>query len=263
LQEYNLDFWEQLSQESHYLDGTEKRLEVDRRQVEQFYLPLADYIIARLDNHSRLIIGVAGPPGCGKSAFSALLAAVLNAHTVQDTTCVVGMDGWHFPNAYLDHHTTLRAGQRVSLRSIKGAPETFDVQALLSFLASIREGRKASYPVYSRRLHDPIPNGGEILLQHKYVIVEGNYLYLHEPPWKAFQSFFDIRIYIDASLQAIQPVLLERHLRGGKDLKAAQRQIQAVDIPDAERVLSGSIPATIVIHKLNSRLIQSLEGLDR
>jgi pantothenate kinase len=256
-----LDFWGKLLQDSHYLDGTENRFEVDRRQVQQFYLPLADYLITHLKNFPRLIIGVAGPPGCGKSVFSALLVAVLNAHTAQDTACVVGMDGWHFPNAYLDHHTTLRAGQRVSLRSIKGAPETFDVQALLSFLASIRGGGTARYPVYSRRLHDPIPNAGEIHLQHKYVIVEGNYLFLNEPPWKAFQSFFDILIYIDASLQAIQPVLLERHLRGGKDLEAALRQIQAVDIPDAERVLSGSIPATIVIHKLDPRLIQSVEGL--
>ena len=257
-----MDFWEKLLQDSLLLDETNRRLEVDRQQVEQFYLPLVDHLIARLENHTRLIIGVAGPPGCGKSAFSALLAAVLNARIAQDTACVVGMDGWHFPNAFLDHHTTLRTGQRVSLRSIKGARETFDVQALLSFLASIRGGGTAHYPVYSRRLHDPIPNAGEIRLQHKYVIVEGNYLFLNESPWKAFQTLFDIRIYVEASLQAIQLALVERHLRGGKDLEAAQRQVQQVDILNAERVLSGSVSASIVIHKLNSKKIQSIEGLE-
>ena len=146
----------------------------------------------------RLVIGVAGPPGCGKSAFSALLAAVINARTAQDiscqdTACVVGMDGWHYPNSYLDHHTFLQSGKMVHLRSIKGAPETFDAQAMLTCLERIRQGGTVDYPVYSRRLHDPIPNGGQIRLNHRYVIVEGNYLFLNEPPWDAFRATFDVR----------------------------------------------------------------------
>jgi pantothenate kinase len=257
-----LDFWARLSKTSLYLDETQNPLEVERLQVEQFFLPLAEYLLARLENRSRQIVGVAGPPGCGKSAFSTLLAAVINARAAQDTACVVGMDGWHFPNSYLDHHTILRSGKLVLLRSIKGAPETFDAQAMLTCLAAIREGGTVDYPVYSRRLHDPIPNGGQIRLSHQCVIVEGNYLFLNEPPWNTFQSIFDVRIFLEISLQSIQAGLLERHLRGGKTPEEAQKQIQAVDIPNAERVLSESTSASIVVHKLNSRLIQSIEWLE-
>lgn len=262
-----MDFWERLSKDSLYLDQTEKRLEVDRLQVEQFYLPLAEYLIAHLENQARLVIGVAGPPGCGKSAFSALLAAVINARTAQDipyqdTASVVGMDGWHFPNTYLDHHTLLRSGKMVFLRSIKGAPETFDAQAMLTCLESIRQGGTVDFPVYSRQLHDPIPNGGQICFNHRFVIVEGNYLFLNEPPWDAFRPSFDVRIFVTASLQAIQAGLLERHLRGGKAPEPAQRHIQEVDLPNAERVLSGSIPASIVVHKLDSKVIQSMDWLE-
>jgi putative kinase len=257
-----LDFWERLSKASLYLDETEKHLEIDRSQVEQFYLPLADYLTAFMEDHSRLVVGVAGPPGCGKSAFSALLAAVINARTAQDTSCMVGMDGWHFPNSYLDQHTILRSGKLVLLRSIKGAPETFDAQAMLACLAAIRKGEIVDYPVYSRRLHDPIPNGAQIRANHRYVIVEGNYLFLNEPPWNAFQPVFDVRIFVKASLQAIQAGLLERHRHGGKTPEEAQKQIQAVDLPNAERVLSGSSPASIVVHKLNSNLIRSIEWLE-
>jgi putative kinase len=257
-----LDFWERLSKDSLYLDETEKHLEIDRSQVEQFFLPLAEHLTALLLNHARLVIGIAGPPGCGKSAFSALLAAVINARAAQDTACVVGMDGWHFPNSYLDHHTILLSGKLVLLRSIKGAPETFDAQAMLTCLARIRKGGTVDYPVYSRRLHEPIPNGGQIRPNHRCVIVEGNYLFLNEPPWDAFRPAFDVRIFVKASLQAIQAGLLERHLRGGKSPELAQRQIQEVDLPNAERVLSGSIPASIVVHKLDSKVIQSMDWLE-
>ncbi len=262
-----MDFWELLSKDSLHLDQTEKRLEVDRLQVEQFYLPLAEYLITHLVNHARLVIGVAGPPGCGKSAFSALLAAVIKARTAQDISCqdpacVVGMDGWHFPNSYLDQHTMLRSGKMVLLRSIKGAPETFDAQAMLTCLERIRQGGTVDYPVYSRQLHDPISNGGQIRLNHRFVVVEGNYLFLNEPPWDAFRTAFDVRIFVKASLQAIQAGLLERHLRGGKAPELAQRHIQEVDLPNAERVLKGSIPAAIVVHKLDSKVIQSIDWLE-
>jgi putative kinase len=262
-----LDFWERLSKDSLFLDETETRLEVDHAQVEQFYLPLAENLIARLLDHARLVIGVAGPPGCGKSAFSALLATVINARTAQDISCqdpacAVSMDGWHFPNSYLDHHTILRSGEMVLLSSIKGAPETFDAQAMLTCLAAIREGGTVDYPVYSRRLHDPIPNGGHIRHNQRYVIVEGNYLFLNESPWDALRPTFDVRIFVKASLQAIQAGLLERHLRGGKTPELAQRQIQEVDLPNAERVLTGSIPASIMVHKLDSKVIQSINWFE-
>jgi hypothetical protein len=257
-----LDFWERLSRNTLYLDETETVLEFDRSQVEKFYLPLAEYITARLGHHSRLVIGVAGPPGCGKSAFSALLAAVINAQACQDIACLVGMDGWHYPNSYLDTHMIEREGKLVTLRSIKGSPETFDVQAILQYLAAIRQSETVHYPVYSRRLHDPIPMSGQTRAGHRFVIVEGNYLFLKELPWDAFQSTFDIRIFVNASLEMIQDSLQERHLRGGKPAEFAFRHIHQVDLPNAERVLTGSIPASIVVHKRNSRFIESIEGLE-
>lgn len=257
-----MDFWERLSRLSLYLDGTDKTLEMDRSQVEQFYLPLAERSISCLANRSRLLIGVAGPPGCGKSAFSTLLAAVINAQAGQELACVVGMDGWHFPNSFLTSHSIEREGKPVSLRSIKGAPETFDVQALLRCLAAIREGGAVSYPVYSRRLHEAQPEGGQVREEHQIVIVEGNYLFLDEAPWNVIRSMFDVQIFLKASLEAIQASLMERHLRGGKSLDFVDRHIYEVDLPNAQRVLMGSTQGSIIVDKLDARLIRSVVVLE-
>ena len=256
-----MDFWERLSQNSLYLDETDKALEMDHSQVEQFYLPLAEQCMAGLVDQRRLLVGVAGPPGCGKSAFAALLSAVINAQAIQNLACVVGMDGWHYPNSYLDSHTIQHRRKRLSLRSIKGAPETFDVQAMLSCLSAIREGGEVRYPVYSRRLHEPIPEVGLVNAAHRIVVIEGNYLFLDEAPWNALRPLFDLRISLIASLEEIQDALMERHLRGGKPPDLAARQVRQVDLPNAKRILSGSVPGTIVVHKLNSRLISSIEWL--
>lgn len=254
-----VDFWERLLNQKLYLDETETILEVERSQVERFYLPLAEHCLAALTNRSRLLVGVAGPPGCGKSAFSALLAAVINAQAGLGLGCVVGMDGWHYPNAYLNDHFIKREGRCISLRAIKGSPETFDVEAFLYCLTAIRQGRTVRYPVYSRLLHEPVQDGGEVGAAQRVVIVEGNYLFLDEAPWDEICRLFDVRIFIRASLEGIQAGLRERHLRGGKAADVVEKHIQMVDLPNARRVLFASAPASITVNKFDSRLIHSIE----
>jgi pantothenate kinase len=188
-----------------------------------------------------------------------LLAAVINAQANTDLACVVGMDGWHYPNAYLDAHFIEREGKHVLLRALKGSPETFDAQAFLRCLMAIRQGGTVRYPVYSRRLHEPIQDGGEVGATHRVVIVEGNYLFLDEAPWDEIYRLFDVRIFLRASLEGIRTGLLERHLRGGKAADVVEKHIREVDLPNAQRVLSGSMPASIIVEKFDARLIQSIE----
>ncbi|MBO6202122.1 MAG: hypothetical protein J6O13_01200 [Selenomonas sp.] len=35
----------------------------------------------------------------------------------------MGMDGFHYPNSYLETHYLERKGEKITLKSIKGAPE--------------------------------------------------------------------------------------------------------------------------------------------
>jgi pantothenate kinase len=251
--------WERLRHSSLFLDQTDTPLEIERAQVERFYYPLATWLLSKSRSVPRLMVAVAGPPGSGKSAFGMLLVAVLNAEAEGSVAVLVGLDGWHYSNAYLETHFVERDGERVALRSIKGAPETFDAAAAYDCLSRIRLGGRVSLPVYSRRLHEPIPDGETIDSVHWIVVVEGNYLLLDEEPWTKFRDLFDVRVFISASLETLLDSLRGRHLRGGKAPPQIERHLRQVDLPNIKRVLPSAVHAQLCVYKTDTRRIDRIE----
>jgi pantothenate kinase len=251
--------WRRLSQSALFLDQTSALLEFTRAEVEQYFEPLARYLIERNSLKERLLAVIAGPPGSGKSAFAALLVAVINALAGADVSLVVGMDGWHFTNAYLDSHTIKRNGQPIPLRRLKGSPETFDIDAAFACLSQIRAGGRVHFPVYSRLRHDPIEKGGTVEDRHKIVIVEGNYWLLNEDPWRKFLPLFDIRIFLTGNPKTFIDGLVQRHVRGGRSPEDARRYVDAVDAVDILRVLDNHASPDIVVHKIDSRRLKSID----
>ncbi len=71
----------------------------------------------------RLIIGITGAPGAGKSTLAANLVAAYGPGAV-----LVCMDGFHLAQQVLDH---------LGLAEIKGAPETFDAGGYVALLARL------------------------------------------------------------------------------------------------------------------------------
>jgi pantothenate kinase len=246
-------------QSSLFLDQTDAPLEIDRKQVEQFYYPLATWLLSKTESVPRLMVAVAGPPGSGKSAFGMLLVAVLNAEAEGSVAALVGLDGWHYSNAYLETHFIERGGERIALRSIKGAPETFDATAAYDCLSRIRLGGRVSFPVYSRRLHEPIPDGETINPDHRIVVVEGNYLLLDEEPWAPFRDVFGVRIFISASPETLLDGLRQRHLRGGKAPAQIERHMRQVDLPNIRRVLPSAVHAQVCVYKTDIWRIDRIE----
>jgi putative kinase len=238
-----------------YLDGTNTPLEIDPVEFKRFYLPLADFLLHRLGKQSRYMVGIAGPPASGKSAFTLLLTAVLNAIRHQELAACVGLDGWHFPNDYLDSHTTLRNEKLVTLRQVKGAPETYDIVSARHFIRCVRGGESPAYPVYNRNRHEPIPASGELSLTHRLVLIEGNYLLLDIPDWNSFRPLFDLTIFLNAPREEMIHALCERHLRGGKTLDTAEKHMAFSDIPNLDIIISHSLTPDILIEKSDSRRI--------
>ncbi len=70
--------------------------------------------------------GLGGIPGSGKSTFAAALALVAGRIWPAGWLAVVGMDGWHYPNAVLDKKTIID-----EKRSSRSAAETQGRAAVL------------------------------------------------------------------------------------------------------------------------------------
>lgn len=237
------------------LDGTPDRLEHDVEEINEFYVPLARFLLSKLTEARCFLVGIGGPPACGKSAFTVLLSAVCCAVARGPVAAAIGLDGWHYPNQYLDTHMLVHNGVEIPLRRVKGGPASFNTSEALAFLRQVREGSRLTYPLYSRKLHDPVPNSAWIEPQHRLILMEGNYLLLDQPPWDAFAPLFDLSIFLSAPRDQLIQSLRERHLRGGKDSADVEKHMQFSDIPNMDLVSSHSRPADIYVEKADARKI--------
>ena len=91
---------------------------------------LVDQLTQRLaadDAPARLVVGLVGAPGSGKSTIAEQLEAGLEAAGI--FAGLVPMDGFHLSDAVLNE---------LGSHDRKGAPETFDVEGYLATLDRVR-----------------------------------------------------------------------------------------------------------------------------
>jgi pantothenate kinase len=183
-------------------------------------------IVKRAAQHPRFVVGIAGPPGAGKSTLAHDLVQCFPS----DTAKVVPMDGFHYDNAVLNE---------LGLRARKGAPETFDYQGFQTILKRIRSREcEVAIPVFDR--HADLARAGASIIHQavKYVVVEGNYLLLDEPPWTGLAQCLDFTIFLDVPREELERRLLQRWLELGDSEEKARHWVAANDMPNVDRVLS-------------------------
>ena len=177
---------------------------------------------------ARNLLGIAGPPGSGKSTLAQQLAERVNVLASSAAAAVVSIDGFHLTNAQLDHR---------GLRSRKGAPDTFDVTALLDLLSRLRRaGEAVAAPIYSRALHEPVPDALRIEPSTNIILVEGNYLLLDEGSWSAVRPLLDECWYLDVPREVCLERVRQRHIRGGCTPQLAAQKIATNDGPNYDLV---------------------------
>ncbi len=190
---------------------------------------LAETILskANVNTSNRFIIGIAGGPGSGKSTFAVELKELINSKAKSDLEQIFPMDGFHRKNSEL---------QRSGLISVKGAPETFDVEGYLLILKRIKLGENLKAQIYSREAHDIIDNALPIEPHHKIIITEGNYLFADLDGWCEIKDIIDLKIYIESEKEVCEKRLLERHMRGGKTEAEALEKIKKVDMENYDLI---------------------------
>lgn len=196
------------------VNGLPVRAEFPEAAKDEILLPLIARLRAlRREKGRRVLAFLAGPPAAGKSTLCRYLEALC------PQLQALGLDGFHYPNAYLESHELCG----VPLRKIKGAPETYDVALLAEKLSRI-DG-EVFFPIYDRRLHDPVPDAIEIT--GEIVVLEGNWLLLDAPPWNALKCDTTIFLRMDSPEQIERVV--RRKMAGGFSAEAAREFAERSD----------------------------------
>lgn len=154
---------------------------------------------------NRILIGIVGKPGAGKSTLSAYLLKELQSPEIT----VVPMDGYHFSNAVL---------QKLGRAKRKGAPDTFDAAGFAALLKRIRYENSADiyYPIFDRAIEESIAAQGVVTTETKVVIVEGNYLLHDIGDWKEVAGLLDEIWFVDVDDEIRLQRLIARHIAYGK-----------------------------------------------
>ena len=156
-----------------------------------------------LGERHRVLVGIAGPPGAGKST----LAEALVGEFADGGAVTVPMDGFHLSNVEL---------VRLGLAHRKGAPETFDPAGFAHVLRRIRDGEELVYaPAYSRIVHESIGGVIPVPAHVRLVVAEGNYLLVPHAPWGQLRDLFDLTVYLDAPPEERVAGLIRRQLSFG------------------------------------------------
>ena len=193
----------------------------------------ASRLDALLDRGHRVVLGITGPPGAGKTAMASLVASTF------DDAVRLPMDGFHLADVEL---------ARLGRLDRKGAIDTFDVYGYLALLQRVRSSTEIVYaPAFNREIEQPVAGSIPVVPDARLIVTEGNYLLDDDEPWPEVRRTLDEVWFIDVAPDERRRRLTARHIEFGKSPEQAQAWVRDVDDRNAERIERVRHKADLVI----------------
>ena len=228
------------------INGYDITAHYSEENVNEIFIPLLQRLTKmQQEKGRRILVMLAAPPGAGKSTLLDFLEHLSKITDDVKEIQTIGMDGFHHYQDYLLGHETVRDGKTIKLVEIKGAPITFDLEALKDRIQLVSGGANCGWPTYDRNLHNPVEN--TIQITSDIVLLEGNYLLLNEEGWRDLSSFADYTIFISADEAMLRNRLVERKAKN-TPLEQAKEFVEKSDMRNALEVLHNSKKADLHLH---------------
>lgn len=163
---------------------------------------IVDEIDAALESRpdGPVMVGLTGGVAVGKTTFAERLADELATRAIP--TEIVSLDGWLRSNAELDH---------AGLSHRKGFPESWDWQALIDAISTLRSGATLTPPVYDHATYDVSTKAGPMAGGSRVVLMEG-LCALFESGDDRVEDRWDLSVSLDAGEVAERAWFTERLL---------------------------------------------------
>ncbi len=208
---------------------TEQTIDISQLAPAQkaFYLNLfwetVDFY--RAAKKPRGIIGLAGPTGAGKSVIAVLFKELARQAGLPFAFESVTIDAYHYPNSHLLTHFS----DGIPLKQVKGRFDTYEAGQLAADLKAFAAGQDVAFPIYSRKLHDPVPQGIRITAPATLLVVEGLWLLAEQGDWAAIRPLLDFCYFIESDQSRTRDAVIKRHMTGGRTLESAAKHYDEVD----------------------------------